>query len=264
MVQIIFSDIDGTLINSQFQVTEATKHSIQEAVRQGMVFVPVSARMPEAIKPIMDSIGIVSPIISYNGALIQNQAGETVASHPMETADAVADVRFICQAYPAVAWNVYSYHNWYSADRSNEWIVREEAIVGLESKEASLSDLEGLKAVHKVLLMGEPQMMTSLEAQLKNRYPSLSITQSAPYFIEIMAQGVEKSAAVQAFTEYLGVQLEETIAFGDNFNDVAMLQTVGKGYVMGNGPAAVQQAIGNVTDDHNHDGIAAVLNSYLY
>lgn len=54
MVQMIFCDIDGTLINSEFQVTKKTKQYIQKAVHQGKVFVPVSARMPEAIKPIID------------------------------------------------------------------------------------------------------------------------------------------------------------------------------------------------------------------
>lgn len=69
MVQVIFSDIDGTLINSAFQVTERTKTSIKKAVPNGMLFVPVSARMPDAIQPIIQSIGISSPIISYNGGL---------------------------------------------------------------------------------------------------------------------------------------------------------------------------------------------------
>ena len=85
MVQIIFSDIDGTLINSDYQVTAATRASIVKAVQQGMVFVPVSARMPDAIQPIIQSIGISSPIISYNGALIQDQEGEVLASLPMQT-----------------------------------------------------------------------------------------------------------------------------------------------------------------------------------
>ena len=65
MVQIIFSDVDGTLINRHFQVTQKTKTSIQKAVGQGMVFVPVSARMPEAIKPIIETIGISSQIKPY-------------------------------------------------------------------------------------------------------------------------------------------------------------------------------------------------------
>ena len=63
-IKMIFSDIDGTLINSEFQVTPKTQAAIRQAVKQGIVFVPVSARMPEGIKPIVNSSGIKTPIIS--------------------------------------------------------------------------------------------------------------------------------------------------------------------------------------------------------
>lgn len=111
--------------------------------------------------------------------------------------------------------------------------------------------------------MGDPEQISSLEKKLKKNFPELSIAQSAPYFIEIMAAGIEKGQAVRTFAAYLGVPLAETIAFGDNFNDLDMLKTVGKGFVMGNGPLAVQEAIGYVTDDHDYDGIAKVLERYL-
>ena len=263
MVQIIFSDIDGTLINRDYQVTAATRNSIVKAVQQGMVFVPVSARMPDAIQPIIQSIGISSPIISYNGALIQDQEGEVLASLPMQTQLALDICQFVEGHYPDIAWNIYSYQNWYAMDRQHEWIAREEAIVGLVSQEKSLSDLTDLKEVHKVLLMGDPEQIPSLEKELKKNFPELSIAQSAPYFIEIMAAGIEKGQAVRTFSDHLGVPLSETIAFGDNYNDLDMLKTVGKGYVMANGPVAVQEAIGQVTADHNQDGIAQVLDTYL-
>ena len=109
MVQVIFSDIDGTLINSAFQVTERTKTSIKKAVQNGMLFVPVSARMPDAIQPIIQSIGISSPIISYNGALIQDQEGEVLASLPMQTQLALDICQFVEGHYPDIAWNIYSY-----------------------------------------------------------------------------------------------------------------------------------------------------------
>ena len=65
MVRLIFSDIDGTLINSNFKVTPKTRQGIKQIVAQGATFVPISARMPEAITPIMEQIGIDSYIISY-------------------------------------------------------------------------------------------------------------------------------------------------------------------------------------------------------
>lgn len=263
MIQLIFSDIDGTLLNSAFLVTERTKKAIKKAVQNGKVFVPISARMPEAIEPIIASIGITSPIISYNGALIQHEDGQVMNSLTMQTELAVAICRFIQEGYPDIAWNVYSYHDWYAMDRQHEWVIREEMIVGLQSKESNLSALSHLKEVHKILLMGEPEQMVSLEKELKKAFPGLSIAQSAPYFIEIMAAGIEKGQTVRTFADYLGVPLGNTIAFGDNFNDLGMLKIVGKGYVMGNGPVAVQKSIGRVTDDHDHDGIAKVLERYL-
>lgn len=124
MVQVIFSDIDGTLINSAFQVTERTKTSIKKAVQNGMLFVPVSARMPDAIQPIIQSIGISSPIISYNGALIQDRDHQVIASLTMQTELALAVCGFVQSDYPEIAWNIYSYHDWYTMDRQHEWIVR--------------------------------------------------------------------------------------------------------------------------------------------
>lgn len=74
-----------------------------------------------------------------------------------------------------------------------------------------------------------------------------------------MASGITKGKAVTELATSYGVELGDTIAFGDNFNDLDMLQTVGKGYVMGNAPTDLKSLIGDVTTDNNHDGIAEVL-----
>ena len=263
IVKIIFSDIDGTLINSELRVTETTKVAIREAVAQGKVFVPVSARMPEAIQPIIDSIGITGPLIAFNGALVQGEQGDVVASYPMATDLALEICEYVAQEAPAIAWNVYSFHDWYSMDRTHPWVTREEGIVQLESQEATVSELSDLEAIHKLLLMGEPSQIAPLEVQLKKKYPSVSIVQSAPYFIEVMAKGIRKGPAVKLLADSLGISMEEAIAFGDNYNDEDMLETVGKGYLMGNAPLDLQKRIGNITADHNHDGIAQVLTTYL-
>ncbi|HGI1755876.1 TPA: HAD-IIB family hydrolase, partial [Streptococcus agalactiae] len=184
MVRLIFSDIDGTLINSNFKVTPKTRQGIKQIVAQGTTFVPISARMPEAITPIMEQIGIDSYIISYNGALIQDMQQNTIASHTMDGQVALQVCSYVSKHYSKIAWNVYRYHEWYSCDKENEWVQKEEEIVGLQSKEMSLMELEKQDRIHKLLLMGEPSLMGGLENTLKAQYPHLSIAQSAPYFIE--------------------------------------------------------------------------------
>lgn len=167
MVRLIFSDIDGTLINSNFKVTPKTRQGIKQIVAQGATFVPISARMPEAITPIMEQIGIDSYIISYNGALIQDMQQKTIASHTMDGQVALQVCSYVSKHYSKIAWNVYRYHEWYSCDKENEWVQKEEEIVGLQSKEMSLMELEKQDRIHKLLLMGEPSLMGELENTLK-------------------------------------------------------------------------------------------------
>lgn len=259
-IDLIFSDIDGTLLNSELKVTKETRLEIQRADAQGVPFVLVSARMPDAIYPIRKQIGIEAPVISYNGALVEDEKGQVLFSHPMPKDLALKVCQLVELDYPDICWNVYGHRAWLSQASGSAWIDREEAIVGLVSQKASIEEVDAqLGEIHKVLLMGDPERMPALEERLKKAFPDLSITQSAPYFIELTAAGIGKGQAVSFLSDRLGVPLSQTIAFGDNYNDLDMLQTVGQGFAMGNAPQAVKDKVGRVAADNNHDGIAQVL-----
>lgn len=261
--QIVFSDIDGTLLNSQHEVTPLTQEAIRDAVEKGILFVPVSARMPRAIALIMEAIGVRTPIISYNGALLQDENGEVLASYMMETMQAMSICAFLEEQHPDIAWNIYSFQDWFAPKGEAYWVAREEDVVGIQADRVLLSDLQDLEGVHKVLLMGEPERIVELELILKARYPDLSIARSLPHLLEVMATGIEKGRAGAVFSEIKKVALSDTLAFGDNYNDLDMLKTVGTGVVMGNAPEAIRQQFAHVTDDHNHDGIAKALEELL-
>lgn len=259
MIKLIFSDIDGTLINDHFKVSFRTQAAIKACVQQGIPFIPVSARMPEAIKPVISDFLPQTPMISYNGALIQDASGQALVSYPMTIATALAVCTDVENNSQTVVWNVYSGDKWLSQDRDNHWIQREEAIVGVTSKEANLASLGDLSEIHKILLMGQEEEIDQLESLLRERYPDLSIAKSLPTYLEIMAKGIQKGKAVAFLAQHYQVDLSETMAFGDNFNDLDMLKVVGHPYVMANAPEAVKKSIGHVTSDHNHDGIAEIL-----
>ncbi|MGT2907726.1 Cof-type HAD-IIB family hydrolase [Streptococcus dentiloxodontae] len=263
MVKIIFSDIDGTLLNEDLMVSKKTRQILSQAVGKGILFVPVSARMPEAIKPIIGDFLPAVPIISYNGAFIQDIQGNVIGSTPMSSQLARAICQYVETERAEIAWNVYSGEIWLSQDRKNTWIAREERVVGLQSQEADLERIGHLPEVHKLLLMGEPELIAVLEEELKQLYPELSIARSLPYYLEIMAAGIHKGQAVRTLAQHYGVAMADTIAFGDNFNDLDMLEAVGEGYVMANGPEEVKKRIGRVTADHNHDGIAQALEKII-
>ena len=85
------------------------------------------------------------------------------------------------------------------------------------------------------------------------------MVKSSDILLEIMAKGISKAEAVKRFCAHLGISPDETIAFGDNFNDVEMLEAVGRSYVMGNAPEEILDRFPYHTADNDHDGIADVL-----
>ncbi|WP_281165110.1 Cof-type HAD-IIB family hydrolase [Liquorilactobacillus sicerae] len=259
--KLVFSDIDGTLLNSNHQITFETKKAILKTVAAGSKFIPVSARMPAAILPLIESLGLRMPFVSYNGALICDENNRELNSLTLSTELAEEICQDIENNYPELVWNVYSADFWLATDADHYWIKNEESIVGLKATRCrTVEEIAKLTAVHKLLLMGPTSKVDQYLPLLKTKYHQLAINQSAPHLIEITANKVEKSQAVLWMMNYYQVALEKTIAFGDNFNDLGMLKVVGNGYVMENAPQELKKLNFKQTLDNNHDGIAQILN----
>lgn len=259
--KLIFSDIDGTLINQDLEVTPKTRDAIRRQIIKGNIFVPVSARMPKAIMTAAGQITKVCPLVAYNGALVLDETGRPLVSKFMSAATAVKICRYVDQKKNGCAWNIYSGYHWYRGEEKSPLVQKEEDIVKVASHPVPLASAAKLKGVHKVLLMGKPATLDQMQEQLRPQFPDLYIVKSAANLLEIMKKGVSKSGGVKAVAKAFNVKLADCYAFGDNYNDEDMLKAVGHPYLMGNGPADLKKRIKNVTLDNNHDGIAAVLNN---
>lgn len=256
-MKLLFSDIDGTLINDRHQVTEKTKIAIQKRVAAGDIFIPVSARMPQAIETVGDAITSNYPMICYNGALILDKDGQEIASYPMEISAAQKIISLVSKDYPDVAWNVYAGTKWLSPKMAPN--LNEEKIVQVKSTKPSAKDIEQLDTCHKTLLIGKPAEIDELQDKLRELFPNLSIVKSSPILLEVMAKGIQKGQAVKKMIAFYKAPTEDTYAFGDNYNDEEMLKAVGHSIAMGNAPNDLKKQVDEVTLDNNHDGIAVVL-----
>ena len=94
-------------------------------------------------------------------------------------------------------------------------------------------------------------------------FPELSVTRSSNTLLEIMEKGVTKADAVKRLCALKEIHMEHTMAFGDNYNDLEMLETVKYGIAMGNAPGEIQKKAKTITRDNEHDGIACVLKKIL-
>ena len=259
MGNLIFSDIDGSLINSKQEVTPKTKMAIQRQIIKGDVFVPVSARMPKAIMSVVGEITKVCPMVAYNGALVLDEMGHTPESRSMPSAKAAKICTYIEHKNNGVVWNVYSGNNWYYFPGNNDELVKnEEKIVKFKAQPSSIAEISQLENVHKILLMGTPDLLDATQKDLQQLYPEFYIVKSAANLLEVVVKGVSKGQGAKVVAQALSADLKKCWAFGDNYNDEKMLQSVGHPVVMGNAPENLKRKFAT-TLDNNHDGIAAVL-----
>ncbi|MGQ5710030.1 Cof-type HAD-IIB family hydrolase [Lactobacillus sp. PSON] len=258
--RLIFSDIDGTLLNSNLIVSKETRDAIRRQIIKGNPFIPVSARNIKAIKTATDSVATILPMVSLGGALVVDEVGQVLISKFMKTAIAVEICNYIDQKQSNCVWNVYSGYDWFVNDKNNPLVKAESETVQVQPLESNLSELKNLKGVHKILVMGKAEELAVIQDELIQKYPKLYFVKSAPHLLEIMLKGVNKGEGVKAICQEFDISLRDAWAFGDNFNDEDMLNVVGHPVLMGNAPKDLKRKFSTVTLDNDHDGIAKILN----
>lgn len=260
--QAVFSDIDGTLLTSEHVVSPLTRSAIHTLTDQGVLFTISSARSPSGIRPIIKKNNFCCCTIAFSGALILDEDQNILYEKGMALSDASKIIDVIEKKCPHVTWNVFTSEDWIVKDRTDPHVIHEETVVETTSREGSLYSLPATAMVNKILCMCDPGYMPQSETLLRKYFPELSIARSSDSLLEIMADGVNKAEAVKYLCELRKIPLSNTIAFGDNYNDLEMLEAAGRGVLMGNAPSDLQKHFSFVTKSNDQDGIFQALKEF--
>ncbi len=259
-VKIIYSDIDGTLLDNSHQVSERTCKKITELEHKGVPFVLVSARMPEGVRKVQRQISSHSPMICYSGGLIYDKNGNILYSCLLEMEKALKIRELLKKEFSEICLNAYCYEKWIVDHVNDHWIREEEKITGLRAKEGDIEkEFAEERGVHKLLLMGKSEDVQNVEIRLKKDYPELSIVLSKKNYLEVMHGNSKKSSAINFLCSHNKISLEEAMAFGDGHNDIDMLRAVTYSYAMGNAPDTVKESAAHVTLSNDQEGVFAVI-----
>ena len=264
--KLIALDIDGTLLNSNKELTPHTRYALIEAQRQGKRIIIASGRHPVGVVPLANDLMLGRYggfIMAFGGGkIIDCTTGKTVVSKlfPKEYLPDIVGVLKDSN----ITVMVHDERKIFANNRVNDYTYVERDILKMDM--IAVDDF--ISAVNfdinKILLAGEPDELDKYQEILSKRYDGLlDVYKSAPYFLEIMPFGVSKGSMLPLLLEKLGVNKDELIAFGDNYNDMTMIGYAGFGVAMSNGEEEVKKIANYVCESNDDDGIAKTLEKFV-
>ncbi len=259
-------DLDGTLLNSEKKLSQATKEKIWEMMDMGHILALASGRPTPGMRPIEQALELERRggyLLSFNGGRVLDcRTGEVIYEKTL---------------MPQVAPGLYAFARMegcglltvfgetvLSAFAPDEFTIKESTLnkLPLRHVENFLQFVDF--PVNKYLMTAPPDKAGELEKKLQARYgESLGIYRSEPYFIEIMPRGVDKGSSIEKLFLWLGIPQERVVACGDGYNDITMLEYVGVGVAMGNAQEAVKARADYIADTNDRDGIVGVIDKYF-
>lgn len=263
-IKIVFTDVDGTLLDAEHRVIPEACASVQKLAQLGIPLVLVSARMPEGLTSIQREMGFTGPLVCYSGAYVLDEQGTELLSHPIDIDTACEIKQFLDCELPGLTCSEYGYHTWICDDDQDPRIQNEERITTLKAQNARLRDVFGRTGIHKFLLMGEPDEIEAAEKRIAAAYPQLAVARSSAILCEVMSGKASKAEGVQVVCRHFGMDPSEAVAFGDGRNDKDMLAAVPESYAMANAPDEVKQVAAHVTRFSNaENGLVHTLEELL-
>lgn len=266
MIKRIFSDMDGTLLNSQGQVSPETARAVK---RSAIPFTLVSARAPMEMKDALDQLGLTGPQVAFNGGLIYDYKDGKM--RPLHTAiirkkTVQRLLAQIHQTFPGVSLSYYDFNHWYCGKIDEgvqyEYALTKQAPSFIQDQEKFLAACEN---VFKLMMITfDEAEMQALEEMLRSlELDGISIQRSGRYYLEITSKEAQKSKGIAYIFKKEGLTKEETLAFGDGHNDLPMFDMVGYPIVMENALDEVKERAYKITKSNDENGIGYALKHYV-
>jgi len=273
-IRLLAIDIDGTLLNSQFQIPEANLRALRRAHESGVEVILVTGRRHTFAMPIAELLGFDLWLISSNGAVTRSSAGDLFHRDmlPVATArDLVAHMR------------QFRGNTVLTFDKETKGALVLERMDELTSSiqrwlEKNMQFIDFVVPIEKALTTDPVQaMFCGSIAHMRGALQSLADSEFADRItvlrteypprdlciVDVLNQGCSKGHALERWATYRGIPREQVMAVGDNYNDIEMLAFAGVPVIMGNASEDLRGRGWKVTETHDQAGVAAAIEQVL-
>lgn len=263
-IRLVAMDMDDTLLRNDWTISERTVQAIREAQKQGVYVTISTGRMPTSVRPYAQQLGLNVPVITYNGAMVQEALSQKVLFRQVIPAETAQDI--VQWLLPQGVYFQIYLQDRLLAEKRSQWSEQYERAARVQIEETNLREQLALEkeGAEKIVLFGDPEELLVWERRIQQRYDGkVRMTQSKAYFLELIHPTVNKGAALASLAQRLEVRQEEVMAVGDSLNDLEMIRYAGIGVAMGNARRELKEAANVVTVTNQEDGVAQVIEKYV-
>jgi Cof subfamily protein (haloacid dehalogenase superfamily) len=260
--RLVVIDLDGTARSRRLGITPGVRDAITAARARGVRVCVATGRMWRSAEPWIRALGVDPPAILYNGGQVLDfETTRTLYERRLPSSAARAALEII-RRDPDVQPHLYV-DDRVLVERAHPLTEAYTADDGLTAEVVPSFEPFLAADPHKVLIIGPEPRVAQLQRSVRAAALPVHAVQSEPVYLEILPPGVSKGEALRAMLETLGLSAAQTIAIGDNWNDVEMIEAAGLGVAMGHAPEGVRAKADYVCGTAEEEGVREVIERFV-
>ena len=266
MYRMVVTDLDGTLLNSQKQVSDANAKAIYKLKDQNITFVMATGRSDVMTKAYTKQLKNADIVIGCDGAVIRNiRTGEILYENHLSS-ETCHKTFEICKKY-GLQYYVIAKDELVSDDPQNErFLIHQKFNQTVEEDEEipmrivdDLNEYVKEHIIYKIVVSHNDKNYLDKVAEVVKKETDADAIRSGKKVLAVKAMGVSKAEAIKKLAQKLGIWIKDIIAFGDEVNDIEMLTLVGLGIAMENADDVVKEAADQIAGSNDQDGVGKEL-----
>lgn len=262
-IKVVISDLDGTLLNSDHKISQYTKTVFQELHNQNYLIIVATGRHHLDAMPLVEGLGCPVYLVTSNGARIHSPEKELLFSFDIKS----DDIKSILNLHidPEITTVLFKENVW-QTNKINEKLNSFQTELNYLPEIVDFDTLDDVSGIKLFFTHEKHSKLIELRDRiLENHSAAFSHAFSLPICLEFMDKSVDKSVAIAKILEKENFVFEQTISFGDGYNDENMLKSSGKGLVMENAPDSLKAKLSHleVILSNDNEGVAKYITQEL-
>jgi Cof subfamily protein (haloacid dehalogenase superfamily) len=271
--KLFVADMDGTLLNDSKQISKKDIQSVKKLQASGIKFAVATGRHDSMIKSYLKHLDLNVPVISCNGAIVREPFSDEILLSESLQKEQCLQIIDICRECNA-DYHIYAHESIFGEGLSNKMLYyynlnkelppdeRTKLIVAPDCK-AIISG--GSEPLYKFLIISaNNEELLDMMDRIRE-IEGVNTCQSMPTLCDVMKKGVTKAHALHQLSASLGIDREEIIAIGDQFNDIDLIEYAGLGIAVANAEDALKAKADVVlTATNNDDAVSEAIERFLF